>query len=557
MSLFSRREFMKQTALAAAAVQLPPAIAPSKAVSQAVMQGKGAAKPAALRWLEGQTPAFSAGMTWGVPWPRGAFRREQTFVLRDETGQSVPLQSWPLALWPDGSIKWSGCAARPTRGTSFTLAPGSANVPPVTLKTGESARVITVETGVLKCEIAKSGAQILLSIERGGQVVARGAQLFCLTQNQPEAPENGAVAQQKYVSQISRALVEHSGPLRAVVRVDGTHRAPGGRAWLPWTLRFTFFAGSEAIRVIHSFVFDGDEKTDFICGLGLSFSVPLSDQLHDRHVRFGGQNRGLWAEAVRGLTGLRRDPGQNVRQAQIDGMATPPVSEWAPAVGNRLELIPAWGDFTLSQLSSGGFAIRKRTKPGHAWIPAGTGKRAAGVGYVGGISGGMAFGMRDFWQKYPAQLDIRGAGTAAADVTMWLYAPDAPAMDLRFYHDGLGMDTFAEQREGLEITYEDFEPEFGTPYGVARTSEMWLWACDATPPREKLADFADMVENRRFWSRVPNSFSMRACSARCGACPTNRRPPALRSKTNSIICSTFFQNRSNRRVGMASGTLAT
>ena len=35
-----------------------------------------------------------------------------------------------------------------------------------------------------------------------------------------------------------------------------------------------------------------------------------------------------------------------------------------------------WGDFTLSQLTADGFAIRKRTKPGHGWISAAAGRRA-------------------------------------------------------------------------------------------------------------------------------------------------------------------------------------
>ena len=34
------------------------------------------------------------------------------------------------------------------------------------------------------------------------------------------------------------------------------------------------------------------------------------------------------------------------------------------------------------------------------------------------------------------------------------------AMDMRFYHDGMGQDTYPEQIEGLNITYEDYEPEF-------------------------------------------------------------------------------------------------
>lgn len=60
-------------------------------------------------------------------------------------------------------------------------------------------------------------------------------------------------------------------------------------------------------------------------------------------------------------------------------------------------------------------------------------------------------------------------------------------MDLRFYHDGLGQDTYAEQLEGLNITYEDYEPGFGTPYGIARTSELVFWANESTPSAEALA----------------------------------------------------------------------
>jgi len=38
--------------------------------------------------------------------------------------------------------------------------------------------------------------------------------------------------------------------------------------------------------MVHFFIFDGDQTVDFVKGLGMSFSTPLSDQLHDRHVRF-------------------------------------------------------------------------------------------------------------------------------------------------------------------------------------------------------------------------------------------------------------------------------
>jgi len=36
------------------------------------------------------------------------------------------------------------------------------------------------------------------------------------------------------------------------------------RSWLPFVVRLYFFAGSGEIRVVHSFVFDGDGEKDFI-----------------------------------------------------------------------------------------------------------------------------------------------------------------------------------------------------------------------------------------------------------------------------------------------------
>jgi hypothetical protein len=245
---------------------------------------------------------------------------------------------------------------------------------------------------------------------------------------------------------------------------------------------------------MHTFVFDGDEQKDFLAGLGVRFSVPMQDRLQDRHVRFSAEGGGVWAEAVRTLTGLRRDPGKAARQAQVDGKPTPKDDELPRGIRAKLEMVPAWGDFTLTQLSADGFQIRKRTKPGHGWIAAGSGNRAAGTAYVGSISGGVAFGLRDFWQRHPTQLDIRGAAGESADVTVWMYSPEAQPMDMRFYHDDMGLDTYGEQLEALDITYEDYEPGFGTPKGIARTSELMLWALPSTPSRETFVDITRAVQ---------------------------------------------------------------
>ena len=86
---------------------------------------------------------------------------------------------------------------------------------------------------------------------------------------------------------------------------------------------------------------------------------------------------------------------------------------------------------------------------------------------------------------------IHDATGETAEVTAWLWSPRAGAMDLRGYHDAAGLNTYAEQLEALEITYEDYEPGFDKPEGVARTSELLLWALAATRRGRAYAARAD------------------------------------------------------------------
>lgn len=463
-------------------------------------------KGAWCHWLDGRRPDVKSGVTWGMPWPRSKHSARTTFALRDEDGQRAPLQSWPIAYWPDGSLKWTAHAlpANVTlANTSFEVVPGEKSAPPAQrLEVKQDATAIDIDTGVIACRIPRRGAVCIDAIHRGGKALLRAGRLVVLRQDALTEQGEALVKQETFDGQVDEAVVEHEGPVRAVVKITGVHTHASGRRWLPFTLRLYFYAGGEDVRILHTFVFDGDEQRDFIRGIGIRFDVPLTDELHNRHVRFAGERDGVFGEAVRGLTGLRRDPGAGARQAQIAGAA---VTSMAPNVASGLDLIPAFGDWTLTQASADAFQIRKRTAPGHAWLDSDRGGRASGLGYLGGPGGGVAFGLRNFWQSHPAQLDIRNARSEAASVTMWVWAPDAPPMDLRFYHDGLGQDTHEKQLQGLNITYEDYEPGFGTPEGVSRTSELHLWLLASTPTRDRLAQLAAAVREPAVMVAVPQT----------------------------------------------------
>jgi hypothetical protein len=498
MPPFTRREFVRTAALAAATTKLVTALRAADSPSiKSSLATSGQPLPAdrvELRWLEGK-PAQPTGVTWGVAWPRGQHERNATFALRSTAGEAIAVQSWPLAMWPDGSLKWSAHAAPANApvAEAYELRAGASAAPSLPLVTTESGEAIDIDTGVIRCRIKKNGRQLIETISRGGRELVRAGELVCLRQNAPDLAAGAHTGREEFVSEIGKVTLEQNGPVRATVKVEGRHAGPVGRQWLPFVVRLYFYAGGDAVRLMHTIIFDGDERQDFIAGLGLRFATPLRDPVYDRHVRFTAENSGVWAEAVQGLTGLRRDPGAAVRAAQIAGQACPPPGEWAKPVRDGLKYVPVWSDFTLGQLSADGFEIRKRTKAGYTWIKSASGTRATGTGYLGGPSGGVAFGLRNFWESYPAELSIRGAATEEATITVWMWSPEAAPMDLRGYHDGMGEDSYAKQLEGLDITYEDYEPGFDTPEGVARTSELFLCVLPATPSRAQLAEIAAAV----------------------------------------------------------------
>jgi hypothetical protein len=327
---------------------------------------------------------------------------------------------------------------------------------------------------------------LIAALRNGGQMQIENLRLVCSRQDRSQAA-TGLLRTEQFESWVESVVAEQSGPVRAVVRIAGQHVGESGRAWLPFTVRVSLRAGGHGLRIMHSFVFDGEAATDFISSLGVAFEVPLRDELHNRHVRFAGAGDGLWSEAVRNLPGWSKRFSLAGRfQDQLAGRLVPSLADMTEVSRAQLDTVPAWDDFKLFQNSADHFDITKRAVATASWLQADHGARASGLGYVGGISGGAIFGVKDFWQRHPAALEINGARSDRARVRMWLWSPDAPPMDLRHYDD---------HGHGLEIQYEDVEAGHSTPHGIARTSEMFLWAVTATPSRQEFGTYAAAVRS--------------------------------------------------------------
>jgi hypothetical protein len=470
-----------------------------------------------VKWIEG-TPNSISGTTFGLPWKRGQHLANATTFT---ASSGISLQSWVTAYWPDGSIKWTGHAigASNTPSTEYTITatgPGNNTIHRFrrqeTNSTGDisvidSSEEVVVDTGKVTVSFPKSGNVLISSIVAlGGKTVGKNGRLVLKSQTgTPDDDKEGIPSGIEYFtfsSKIQNITVSTENAVRTLVTVQGAHAAEQGshKDWLPFTVRFYLYANSDAIRTIHTIIYDGDANTDFICGLGIRFDVPLAeDKLYDRHVRIAGVDGGMFQEAIQGITGLRRDPGANVRAAQRNGTKLTDPSTWPTSIRDRVQYIPSWNDYRLTQLSPDGFNIKKRTKAGQSWLKIPGGTRAGGLAYLGGAAtGGLAVGLRDFWKKYPTSLDISDASADTGTITLWLYSPDAEPLDVRPYHDGLGEDTYEKQLEALEVTYEDYEGGYNTPYGVARTNELYIYAFDKTPSASTLSALSNQTNSPPF-----------------------------------------------------------
>src|SRR5205807_772309 len=146
-----------------------------------------------------------------------------------------PVQTWPLAYWPDGTLKWTGHALPAGTGSGGTggggpaglveglhLAHGTPAAPatPVTVK--EARDTVTLDTGVVTVVLARHGETPLVSLNRDGGARATNGKLLLTTQDQPDSePDagNGAPEQRSFTGVVEGVSIEQRGQVRAVVRL--------------------------------------------------------------------------------------------------------------------------------------------------------------------------------------------------------------------------------------------------------------------------------------------------------------------------------------------------
>lgn len=420
-----------------------------------------------LHWV-GERPTKPVPMSFGVPFAQGELKDVSTLALSTQD----PIDAWVNARWPDGSVKWAGISAvvNPTSDDIRVVSEKPKQKSRAGIVVTEQRDLLTVQTGRLTAYLRKTGSSLWDSLCLDGRRIGGAAALVATT------------SEAAYCSKIADAVVERAGRVCTVVKVSGTHGAADGRQWLPFTVRMYFYAGSNQVRMVHTFIYNGDAQKDMIRSLGVRFRVAMREAAYNRHIAFANED-GIWTEPVQPLDGRKplMLPGEWGRNLQAEQMAGKRIPDYAAFDERNRQLLDHWAQwdgYRLSQLTDNAWSIRKRATAESPWIGTLTGCRAPGFAFVGDVSGGLGVCLKDFWQSYPSTIEVSRARSPEAELTMWLWSPEAEAMNLCHY------DTIAHD---LQASYEDVQEGMSTPYGIARTSTLTLMVCDGYPGKDAIA----------------------------------------------------------------------
>jgi len=410
-------------------------------------------------------------VTGGIPFARGALP-DATAVRLMAGSQELALQTEVLAWWPDHSVKWLllDFQASPAQTNAVLEYAGNTRRRAVaraaiTAATGGGA--VTVDTGVLRFVVRTNGCGFLDEAAYAGRPVfeASGRRLNFMDAVHVASPSNsppmerGLVGGEPDPSQVTirSVTLEKSGPLHAVVLIDGAYRyrrmgstiqGTDVKGDCPFRLRLHAYAGQGFLKVEHFFYYEGDGDHDFVRALGLKLPLPAGEA----KIRYIG-------DAIMAASG--------------------------PLAG-------------LHQQTAGTYQLWN--SDGRSLSVAATGRRFEGVMDVTGAQIGLAVGVRQFWQNAAKSLQ---ADLRAGEASVYLWPPESPPLDFRRHAREWSVGECYEPDDPQATTPDPFAQENYrlASKGVGKTHYVFAAFHDArTPASELLAQYRLFEHRPLVWA---------------------------------------------------------
>lgn len=377
-------------------------------------------------------------VTFGCVWEEGEVKEDTQFSVRGEDGQEVPAQNRVTAWYPDGSVKW----------TAHTASAGKlgncAEVQPVgdrgerSDNVGQNCRETEKEWildyGRVSMQIPKSGGLLFSNLCLDGELRIPAARTVLLWETRKQQGKSSQVIERELNTKLLQVKIEEQGRLFACVKWEGIH-TDGNLERIPFILRMRVGVDSGRLDFTETFFYDGDEKQEFLKGIGIRLENRMCGEVYNRHVKFALEH-GMFRESAALLSAWHPRLPQGLYEAQCAELPIFPEGVVKDEVAQVMANIPLWDSYELHQDNPWHFIAEKKTAAADVCrIPCIEGSRAPGWGAVSSGEGCMLFAIRKFREKAPAGFSVTGIAGELGEVTLWFYSPKAGAMDYRHYAD--------------------------------------------------------------------------------------------------------------------------
>ncbi len=438
--------------------------------------------------------------TWGCYWKKGELKASDNWAngikCIGESKNEVAMQSRITAYWPDGSIKWTAHTADcDSLGNSMEVIKGESAISYCSAVTEKDNKII-IEKGTFKLIVDKTSGYLFDEMIVDGQLAMSKAKPKLILEHPVEQDGASGVIRKTYEGKIDSVTVEEAGDILTVIKYEGTHEGK-----IPYVIRLMIEPDLANIKLMHTFFYDGDENTDFLKGIGVSVCKPMAGNVYNRHVKMA-QDAGIFHEVSLPLMSWRPRIERELYVRQMNGEELHEPDITKDIIEQVIPNAPAWDTYSICQDSATHFCIKKKQDYEGCYIESLHGMRSGGVLAAGSETGSIMVGNRDFWQKYPAGIDISGLTKDEMNVDIWFYSPKAEAFDFRHY----------APRGYNQVCYEGYDYKGADADGIALTSEAQLtYYKEMIPSDDKVKAYVDRIEDMPLYVADPEFYHENAC----------------------------------------------
>lgn len=206
-------------------------------------------------------------VTFGIPFPDDPVNGITSVNALGLSG-AVAGQFRAMAVWPSGRLKWvlvdtlADINANQVN-NSIALTSGSGNFGGADLAT-DNGDTITVATGAATFTIRKANFNLLDQVVIGGSTLVQSGQSqgLVIIGPDPTAPypgnvtclptTGGSACNHEYSSSndpASTVVIEENGPVKAVLKADGSHVDASGNTYMHFTVRMYFYLNKSTVKL--------------------------------------------------------------------------------------------------------------------------------------------------------------------------------------------------------------------------------------------------------------------------------------------------------------------